>query len=139
MFTIAQIMKKEPLRIQSEESILTVAELMMKHDVGSCLVEDRWGMVLGIVTETDIVRKVTAAALSPAVVQVDQVMSAPVITIDRASTVMDADELMHQHHTRHLGVTDNGRIVGILSVRDLLHPIHEEQGVWIPREVVSTG
>ena len=129
MVPVEQIMQKEPFRIQSDASVRTVAKLMVQHEVGSCLVEDRQGMVQGIVTETDIVRKVTAAALPPAVVQVDQVMSAPVITIDRASTVTDADALMDQHHTRHLGVTDNGRIIGILSVRDWLHPIHEEQRV----------
>ncbi len=80
----------------------------------------------GIVNETDMVRKVTAKDISPAVIQVEQVMSTPVISIDRTQPITKADELMDRHHTRHLGVTENGRIIGILSVRDLLHPIYEE-------------
>jgi len=127
MIPIERLMKKEPLRIKCDVSVQTLAKLMVEQQESSCLVEDAQGMIRGIVTETDIVQKVTAVHLRPAVIQVDQVMSAPVITIDRARPVMEADALMHQHHTRHLGVTDHGQIIGILSVRDLLHPIHEEQ------------
>lgn len=126
MIPVEQIMQKEPLIIRSEESVKTVAEKMLQYHVGGLLVEDGEGVVQGIVTETDIVRKVTAKDISPAVIQVEQVMSTPVISIDRTQPITKADELMDRHHTRHLGVTENGRIIGILSVRDLLHPIYEE-------------
>jgi CBS domain-containing protein len=129
MVSVNQIMNnKEPLKIRSEETVKTVAEKMLQYHVGSLLVEDGKGRVQGIVTETDIVRKVTAADIAPVLMQVGQVMSTPVITIDRTRPITEADELMDRHHTRHLGVTENGRIIGILSVRDLLHPIHQEQG-----------
>ncbi len=128
MVSVEQIMKKGPLKIHSWESVKTAAAMMAHHRVGSLLVQDDQGEVQGIVTETDIVRKVTAADLTPAGTMAAQVMSAPVITIDRERSVAEADELMDRHHTRHLAVTENSRIVGILSVRDLLHPIHEEHG-----------
>jgi CBS domain-containing protein len=85
-------------------------------------VEDE-GKVQGIVTETDIVRKVVAANLPLAVTTAGQIMSAPLITIDRARSVAEADELMNRYSIRHLAVTEGGRVVGILSVRDLLRPI----------------
>jgi CBS domain-containing protein len=128
MIVVEQLIKKDPLKIRTEESVQTVAEKMLQHHVGSLLVEDGQGVVRGIVTETDIIRKVTAPDISPARMRVGQVMSFPVITIDRERPITEADELMDKHHTRHLGVTDNGQIIGILSVRDLLHPIHQEQG-----------
>ena len=128
MVSVDQIMNRKPLKIRSGESVKTVAEKMLQYHVGSLFVENEQGTVQGIVTETDIVRKVTAADIAPALMQVGQVMSAPVITIDQTRPITEADELMDRYHTRHLGVTENGRIIGVLSVRDLLHPIHEEQG-----------
>ncbi len=128
MVSVEQIMKKGPLKIHSAESVKAAAAMMAHHRVGSLLVEDGEGEVQGIVTETDIVRKVIAPSLTPATMTVAQVMSSPVIYIDRKQTVADADELMDRYHIRHLAVTENGQIVGILSVRDLLHPIHQEHG-----------
>ena len=128
MVSVEQIMKKGPLKIHSAESVKTAAAMMAHHRVGSLLVQDSLGKVEGIVTETDFVRKVIAPGLTPATVTVAQVMSSPVIYIDRKQTVADADELMDRYHIRHLAVTENGQIVGILSVRDLLHPIHQEHG-----------
>ena len=128
MIVVEQIMKRDPLKVRTEESVKSVAEKMAHYHVGSLFVEDGLGEIRGIVTETDIVRKVTAPDISPALMRVGQVMSFPVVTIDQARPITEADELMDMHHTRHLGVTNNGRIIGILSVRDLLHPIHQEQG-----------
>lgn len=128
MITIDQLMTKGPLKIHSEESVRTAAVMMAQNHVGSLLVEDGWGTVQGIVTETDIVRKVTACDIPPLEKKVTQIMSSPVITIDRTRPVTDADKLMGHHHTRHLAVTESGRIIGVLSVRDLLHPIYEEKG-----------
>ncbi len=132
MVSVEQIMKKGPLKIHSAESVKAAAAMMAHHRVGSLLVQDDQGEVQGIVTETDIVRKVTAPGLTPTGTMVAQVMSSPVIYIDRKQTVADADELMDRYHIRHLAVTENGQIVGILSVRDLLHPIHEEHGAYTP-------
>jgi CBS domain-containing protein len=126
MVSVNNIMKREPLRIHGRESVRTAAAMMTQHGVGSLLVEDGWGEVQGIVTETDIVRRMVASDLAATTTAVEQIMSAPLITIDRGRSLEDADELMHRHHVRHLAVTEEGKIVGILSVRDLLRPIGVE-------------
>ncbi len=123
MIAVEQVIsKKGVLKISAEDSAQKAASIMAEYGVGSLLVEDE-GKVQGIVTETDIVRKVVAANLPLAVTTAGQIMSAPLITIDRARSVAEADELMNRHHIRHLAVTEEGRVVGVLSVRDLLRPI----------------
>lgn len=128
MIPVETIMKKAPLTIHNTESVNAAAKMMAQHRVGSLLVMDGWGEVQGIVTETDIVRRMVASELSAAKTTVEQIMTAPVITIERRQSVRDADELMDRHQVRHLAVTDEGRIIGVISVRDLLRPIHLEHG-----------
>ncbi|MDA2912078.1 CBS domain-containing protein [Nitrospiraceae bacterium AH_259_D15_M11_P09] len=128
MVCVEEIMQKHVLRVNGQTSVREVAYLMKENRVGSLLVQDSQGKVEGIVTETDIVRKVIAPGLAPAMMTVAQVKSSPVIYIDRKQPVADAYELLDRYHIRHLAVTENGQIVGILSVRDLLHLIHQEHG-----------
>ena len=123
MISVEQIIsKKGVLKISLRDSAQKAAAVMAEYGVGSLFVEED-GKVQGIVTETDIVRKVVAASLPLSVTTVGQIMSAPLITIDRARSVAEADELMSRHNIRHLAVTEEGRVVGVLSVRDLLRPI----------------
>lgn len=123
MTSVEQIIsKKGVLKISPRDSAHKAAAVMAEHGVGSLFVEED-GKIQGIVTETDIVRKVVAADLPLSTTTVGQIMSAPLITIDRARSVAEADELMSRHNIRHLAVTEEGRVVGVLSVRDLLRPI----------------
>lgn len=123
MTSVEQIIsKKGVLKISLRDSAQKAAAVMAEHGVGSLFVEED-GKVQGIVTEMDIVRKVVAANRPVSATTVGQIMSAPLITIDRARSVAEADELMSRHNIRHLAVTEEGRVVGVLSVRDLLRPI----------------
>lgn len=123
MISVEQVIsKKGVLKISLRDSAQKAAAVMAEHGVGSLFVEED-GKVQGIVTETDIVRKVVAANRPLSVTAVGEIMSAPLITIDRARSVAEADELMSRHNIRHLAVTEEGRVVGVLSVRDLLRPI----------------
>lgn len=126
MIPVEKLMKRLPITIHSTEAVQAAATLMAQHRVGSLLVEDGWGEVQGIVTETDIVRRLVAAKLSPEHATVGQIMSTPVISIEGRQPVRDADELMDRYQIRHLAVTERGKIVGIVSVRDLLHPMQME-------------
>jgi len=75
------------------------------------------------VTEPDIVRDVVGAERNPALIHVEEVMSFPVIEIEERSPLTEAADLMERHATRHLAVTKSGELVGVVSVRDLLHPV----------------
>jgi CBS domain-containing protein len=76
--------------------------------------------IVGILTDTDMVRRVVAAGADTRKTTAEQIMSAPILTIEENKTVLDANDLMAQTHIRHLGVTQDGKLVGMISVRDLV-------------------
>lgn len=122
MVTVEQLMATSLVDMQASMSAMEAAKLMKMHKVGSVLVK-RGNRIVGIVTEPDIVRKVIGAERVPYYVRVEEIMSSPVIGIDWRRPVTEAADMMEQHGTRHLAVLNGGAVVGVLSVRDLLHPV----------------
>ncbi|HEU5093265.1 MAG TPA: CBS domain-containing protein [Nitrospira sp.] len=97
----------------------TAARIMRDRGIGSLFVtNDR--EIIGIITDTDMVRRVVAAGADAIKTTVEQIMSAPIMTIEESKTLLDANDLMAQSHLRHLGVTRDGKLVGVISVRDLV-------------------
>jgi CBS domain-containing protein len=76
--------------------------------------------IVGILTDTDMVRRVVAAGVDTLTTTTEKIMSAPILTIEEDKTVLDASDLMANTHIRHLGVTQGGNLVGMISVRDIL-------------------
>jgi CBS domain-containing protein len=72
------------------------------------------------VTEADLVRKVIGYRLNAAEIPVGVIMNTPIVDIDINASVHLATELMESKRIRHLGVSEDGKIVGVLSVRDLI-------------------
>ena len=119
MMPLAVMMNRDIKKISPEAKIRDLAQLMRNKRIGSALVEEG-NDYIGIVSETDLVRKGLAEGLNPDQATVRQVMSSPIITIDINRTVADANDLMAKRGIRHLPVTELGKIVGIISVRDLV-------------------
>ena len=71
--------------------------------------------------------KVVGAERVPYYVPVEEIMSSPVIGIDWQRPITEAADMMEQYKTRHLAVLNGGSVVGILSVRDLLHPVSVDE------------
>ena len=105
--------------IASERTVLEAAQTMAEKRIGSLLVLESGNMV-GIVTETNVVRKVIAAGLPVRSTSVGAVMNVPLIQIDIDDTARDASRLMAEKRIRHLAVTEDNKVVGLLSVRDLV-------------------
>ncbi len=105
--------------IASERTVLEATQTMAEKRIGSLLVLEAGDMV-GIVTETDVVRKVIAAGRPARSTSVGAVMNAPLIQIDINDTARDASRLMAEKRIRHLAVTEDNKVVGLLSVRDLV-------------------
>ena len=126
MVPVKQIMSKILLKIDSKSTIQEAAKMMKRERVGSILVT-QGDQISGIITETDIVQKLVAAHLDPTSTAVEMVMSSPLLTIEAERSVLEANDLMDRKHVRHLGVTEQGKVVGMISVRDLLHPLYLEE------------
>jgi len=99
-------------------SVLEAAKLMSSKDIGSLLVRlDKHKY--GVVTERDILKKVTAESKNPKEVKVSEIMTALQYTIDVGASEEDASELFNKYPVRRLVVVKQGEIVGIITSRDI--------------------
>jgi signal-transduction protein with cAMP-binding, CBS, and nucleotidyltransferase domain len=119
MSTVANIMTKFPRTVSPTTSVISAARTMKSARVSSLFVK-KGKQLVGIVTDTDIVRRAVALGKPLGRLTVEKIMTAPVRTIDSTRSVDDAQDMMGDHSIRHLGVTRDGEIVGVVSVRDLL-------------------
>jgi CBS domain-containing protein len=116
---LAVMMSRKILTVLPGASVGEVARTMREERVGALLVAEE-SRYLGIVTETDLVRKVLAGEGGGVPVCASEVMMSPLITLEVDRSAHEASDLMAERHIRHVVVTENGNVVGILSVRDLL-------------------
>jgi len=100
-------------------SVREVAKVMEARKIGSVVVTS-CGEPVGIVTETDLVRKVIRYNIRPASLPVGVIMNTPIIDIPISASLRDASRIMAKHRVRHLVVTHAGKMVGIISIRDLI-------------------
>lgn len=119
MDTIGSYMSVPVLSIESDTPIRDVAIIMATKNVGSVLIKNNEEYI-GIVTETDLTRKVLGTGLNPETTSVIEVMTQPVLTMDGFEPVESANKFMAKNKIRHLAVTDEGKIVGMISVKDLV-------------------
>jgi len=120
--TVGQLMNRDLITVDSSTSVVEAAKIMKVCEVGSVFVSLK-GKIVGIATESDIVRKFVGAERLAYFVPVGEIMSSPVLGIEERRPITEAADLMNKHKTRHLGVTKSGALVGIVSVRDFLQPV----------------
>jgi len=116
---LAVMMNRDIKTIGPDATLAEAAGLMRDVRVGALLVSGQ-GTYLGVVTETDLVRKAMAGGLDLTHERVQKVMSSPLITIEIDRSAHEASDLMAEKGIRHLAITQDGQVVGIISVRDLL-------------------
>ena len=114
------LVNRSIVTIDHTATLKEAAQLMRDKQIGSLLVVED-SKIVGIISETDVTRRAVAESLLPDRVTVKKIMSSPVITLDIQSTPEMANDLMRDKGIRHLAVTEGGKIIGITSVRDLLH------------------
>ena len=107
------------ITVERDMDAQTAARIMRDRGIGSLFVTNG-KEVIGILTDTDMVRRVVATGVDTHKTTVEQIMSAPIWAIEENKTLLDANDLMAQTHLRHLGVTKDGKLVGMISVRDLV-------------------
>ena len=111
--------KEKFITIERDTNAQTAARIMRDRGIGSLFVTNG-KEIIGILTDTDMVRRVVAVGADTHKTTAEQIMSAPILTIEENKTVLDANDMMAQTHIRHLGVTHDGKLVGMISVRDLV-------------------
>jgi CBS domain-containing protein len=109
-----------------DDPVLDAIRMMAERHVGALLVM-KGSELVGIVSERDYARKIILLGRSSGATPVAQIMSAPVHTVAPKRSVEDCMRLMTQHRVRHLPVVENGRVIGVISIGDLVKAVIEDQ------------
>lgn len=117
---------REIISIQPDASVLDAIKLMAERAVGSLLVMEGDELV-GIVTERDYARKVIIKGRASDSTRVGEIMTSEVRTATIDQTVNDCMQVMTRRKIRHLPVVDDGRVIGMISIGDLVQGIIESQ------------
>ncbi len=117
---VRDIMSRPAITAKEAENVATVSKLMVRNNIGCIIITDKIGKPVGIITERDIVERVAAKNILPSGVKVGETMSRPVITIGLGVAVTEAAKLMNHSKIRRLAVIDSGKLVGILTMKDIL-------------------
>jgi len=108
--TVSEVM--EPVvTVSSDYTVSQALEQMIKAEVWSLLIE-RQGLPVGVVTDRDILIRCVARGRSPDKVNVEEIMSSPLITIETNKTAGEALHIMVEKHLRRLYIVDQGKIIG---------------------------
>jgi signal-transduction protein with cAMP-binding, CBS, and nucleotidyltransferase domain len=112
--------------IRPEATVFEAIALMAEKRIGALMVVSE-GRLAGIVSERDYARKVILKGHSSKEMRVDEIMTSPAITVTPESTVADCMHLITNHRIRHLPVCDGDRLVGVVSIGDVVNAIISAQ------------
>jgi CBS domain-containing protein len=116
--------------ISADATVYEALEKLAEKDIGALVVMNGTELA-GVFSERDYVRKVMLKGRSSREMQVHEIMSSPVVTVNRTTTVDDCMHLMTSKRFRHLPVVEAGRVVGVLSIGDLVNWIISVQDLTI--------
>ncbi len=116
---VAEYMSSDVRSIALNATLKEAGRLLQKLKVGSLLVDDD-RRYIGIITDTDLSRKAVARGLNPSTTTVKTCMSNPIISIEDSEPITEAVKLMKDEGVRHLAVTEDRTIIGVLSLSDIL-------------------
>lgn len=129
MMTIRDVIRdREPYSVRIDLTVLEAAEYMAERKIGGVCVLDDEGRLAGILTERDLLNRITLYRRDPADVPLKEAMSEVRAVIETTDTPHEALERMERIGRRHLPVVEGDRWIGMLSMRDLLRVELGEQG-----------
>jgi len=117
---VKDVMSSPAITVEENAPANRVAELMERHDVGCVIVTTKEEKPIGIITERDLILRVLAKNVKPDTLKAEEVMTSPLITIEPDATITETARRMSRLNIRRLGVVYKGRLVGIISSKDVL-------------------
>jgi len=133
MKTVAELLKVRPARVVSitpEQTVLEAIKVLAIEDIGAAIVMtgDR---IAGIFSERDYTRKVILKGRSSDTTRVEEIMTANVIVVNPRTKARECMQLMTEKNIRHLPVVEEGRVIGMVSIRDIVSDIIADQDFTI--------
>jgi CBS domain-containing protein len=129
MKTVREILNEKGREVHTvgpEDSVLNALRLMAQHEVGALPVVES-GRLMGLISERDYARKVVLLDRSSRTTRVRDIMMTRVAYVEPSRTVEECMALMTDKRVRHLPVLEHGRLVGLVSIGDLVKAIIDEQ------------
>ncbi|OTG77013.1 histidine kinase [Acinetobacter sp. ANC 4169] len=130
MTNVAQVIQdkieKTIFTISPESTVLEAISLMAAKGIGALVVTDQ-EKVVGILSERDYTRKVMLMERTSKETTVNEIMTAKVLTVTKSTSVEDCLGLMTDRHLRHLPVVENEKLVGLISIGDLVKAVMDDQ------------
>ena len=133
MHTLRQLLGSktpEVYAVAPGDAVIDAVRLMAEKSVGAVLVMDGASLA-GIVSERDYARKVVLHGRSSADTSVRDIMTAGVITVGPNHTVEQCMQLVTEHRIRHLPVMEDGEVIGVISIGDLVKAVIEDQKIQL--------
>ncbi len=116
---VRDVMSSPVVSVLPTDSVFEAASRMMSHGVGAVVVESG-GRPEGIVTERDLIKRVLIEGKDPKRVACREIMSRPLVTIDPEASILKAVTLMKEKEIRRIVVVKGGRMVGIVTEKELI-------------------
>ncbi len=118
-YKVYDCMTTKPISVSSDVSLEECAKVMAQNHVGALVIKDNH-QSKGLITEQDIVRKVVGKGINPLTKKVRDFMETKIMTISPSDDIYDALIKMRDSNIRHLPVVENGKMVGLLTLKDVL-------------------
>ena len=133
MRTVAELLRAKPARVVTvtpEQSVLEAIKVLASEDVGAAIVMSG-GQLAGIVSERDYTRKVVLKGRASETTRVEEIMTPNVVVVNPRTKTRECMALMSDKGIRHLPVVDEGRVIGMVSIRDIVSDIIADQDFTI--------
>ena len=133
MHTLRQLLGSKTPEVHAVapgDSVFDAIRLMAEKGIGAVLVMDG-ATLAGIVSERDYARKVVLHGRSSADTSVRDIMTADVVTVGPNHTVEHCMQVVTEHRIRHLPVVEDGEVIGVISIGDLVKAVIEDQKIQL--------
>ena len=119
---VEDAMSSPVITVDGDTNVRDSAILMVEKEIGSIIVVDK-GLPVGIVTKRDLVKRVISLCQDPCGIKIKEIMSLPLITIEKDVGILKAMRKMRDHKITQLVIIEEGKLIGIISERDVLRAV----------------
>jgi CBS domain-containing protein len=125
---------RDVFSVRPDVTVYEALEVMAERNVGAVIVTDEAGAIHGVFSERDYARKMMIKGRDSATTKVSEIMTTKVISVNPETRLLDCMSLMTDKRVRHLPVLENGKLVGVVSIGDVVKSLLSEQDYVISQQ-----